>query len=645
MHRTHCLQTQVLFPVCGKALLDYTLDFLVSNGFDHIFIISCDVNHTKRITEHLKKEKWTTRATPHITIYSWAACASDGDVLRELFDKRIIQDDFLLMRGDTISNIKLAPVIEARKKMSNSHSMMTMILARSHPEDVDQKADSFLRCSVAYDPDAMELLEYSTRSLEIRASHLEKYESLEILSNVIDTRMCMCSPGVLEVFKDDFDFQDIQNHFINSVLQVGILDRRIHIHLADRSFVRAGIASGCLERYLQVHREVLQSWSHPFVPSHLHGITNGLVTDLRSSYGATFVGSNVKLGKRCSLLNSVIWDDVKIGDDVQMENCLVCRGCVIADGVVLGSGCIVGTDVVLGPRASLQHGQRVFCPREMKFPHDDDDDDDDENSESEVEEDAAEKRAAAGDNDDNDDRSGLEIEVKGQCREDMDCVVGHGGVGRLFVVTEGEGYRVSSLRWNDSSSELGDEEILEKEEIVEEEMDIEWIERQIVETVKRDLQDGAGAHNTLREVNGLKFANNVPLDDTAWFVFEGMLEYVWERKKGCGLQDMFNFFGKLIEEYEELLSTYLSNDEDMMFLISCIGEAFHEKGGDVVVLFPAVLRALYDEDILTESGLLAWKKRGSEYVESANRFFEWLESEEDEDEEDEDGEDEDEGKD
>jgi len=42
-------------------------------------------------------------------------CLSVGDALRDISAKSLISNDFILVNGDTVANVKLKPIIEEHK--------------------------------------------------------------------------------------------------------------------------------------------------------------------------------------------------------------------------------------------------------------------------------------------------------------------------------------------------------------------------------------------------------------------------------------------------------------------------------------------------------------------------------------------------
>lgn len=130
-------------------MIDYTLEFLGAGGVQEIFVICCA--HAEQVKEYLAKSPWSQKGpeltlrviisdqafsagidTSHVRLNAisgsfWASTCMHphidcihtthptGDALRHLDTLDVIKDDFVLISGDVISNIKLDTVLAAHK--------------------------------------------------------------------------------------------------------------------------------------------------------------------------------------------------------------------------------------------------------------------------------------------------------------------------------------------------------------------------------------------------------------------------------------------------------------------------------------------------------------------------------------------------
>lgn len=56
-------------------------------------------------------------------------CTSAGEALRIIDQRDVIKSDFVLVSGDTVSNVNLAPILEAHRsrRSADKNAIMTMV--------------------------------------------------------------------------------------------------------------------------------------------------------------------------------------------------------------------------------------------------------------------------------------------------------------------------------------------------------------------------------------------------------------------------------------------------------------------------------------------------------------------------------------
>ena len=66
----------------------------------------------------------------------------------------------------------------------------------------------------------------SSRQMKMSMKKLRKYDEVEIFSNLLDSRIDICSPLVISSFKDNFDFEEMRGKFIDDCLHNVISTQR-----------------------------------------------------------------------------------------------------------------------------------------------------------------------------------------------------------------------------------------------------------------------------------------------------------------------------------------------------------------------------------------------------------------------------------
>ncbi len=93
-----------------------------------VFVFCCA--HADQITKYLQQEsKWARSRDMVVTPVVSTSCLSVGEAMRIIDDKDIIHNDFVLVSGDTIANIQLAPILEAHKarRAEDKQAIFTMV--------------------------------------------------------------------------------------------------------------------------------------------------------------------------------------------------------------------------------------------------------------------------------------------------------------------------------------------------------------------------------------------------------------------------------------------------------------------------------------------------------------------------------------
>ncbi|XP_078355755.1 uncharacterized protein LOC144640522, partial [Oculina patagonica] len=102
---------RALLPLVNVPLLDYTIEFLVEAGVQEIFVFCCA--HADQIKKHLSQSKWTSSRSPcDVKTIVIEDCLSLGDALREIDRQSFLKNDFVLVSGDVVSNMKLEQVLQ-----------------------------------------------------------------------------------------------------------------------------------------------------------------------------------------------------------------------------------------------------------------------------------------------------------------------------------------------------------------------------------------------------------------------------------------------------------------------------------------------------------------------------------------------------
>lgn len=340
-----------------------------------------------RFPKHLltcgSASKWKTRSSPfkHLTLLRTSA-TSVGDAMRDLDKRDLITGDFLVISGDVVSNFPLEPALAKHKarRGADKNAIMTMVLREAgvtHRTKAPRSRPVFV-----IDPTKDRCLHYEEMRLgkggyvnldpELLATHQE----IAIREDLIDCYIDICTPDVLGLWSDNFDYQTMRKSFLFGVLKDYELNgKTIHTHILKDHYA-ARVRD--LRSYDAVSKDVVSRWTYPFVPdSNLSkgqtyrfqrgniyqeegiGLARSSVVKRRtvigrdtsigdgSVVGDTVLGRRCQIGRNVTIEGAYIWDDVVVGDGS------VVRKAVIANEAVIGRNCMVE------PGALISFGVRI----------------------------------------------------------------------------------------------------------------------------------------------------------------------------------------------------------------------------------------------------------------------------------------------
>ncbi|KAA6411212.1 MAG: translation initiation factor eif-2b epsilon subunit [Lasallia pustulata] len=372
-----------LLPLANTPLIEYTLEFLANAGVEDIFIY-CGA-HTDQVEEYISASKWKLSSSPFRTLTLLKSTATSvGDAMRDLDNRDLITGDFLLVSGDVISNLPIEPALARHRarRGKDKNAIMTMVLREA---GVEHRTKSRGRRPVfVVDPAKERCLHYEEMSRRQEAGRyvnidpelLSTHEEIEIREDLIDCYIDICTPDVLGLWSDNFDYQSLRKSFLFGVLKDYELNgKTIHTYIVTEHYA-ARVRS--LKAYVAVSKDVINRWTYPLCPdsnlvngqSYRFGrgkiyeeegvvLARSSVVNKRSVLGretsigdGSVVGDSV-LGRRCQIGKHVliegayIWDNAVIGDGATI------RQAIVANEAVVGKNCRVE------PGALISYGVRI----------------------------------------------------------------------------------------------------------------------------------------------------------------------------------------------------------------------------------------------------------------------------------------------
>ncbi|KAL1862981.1 hypothetical protein VTK73DRAFT_6512 [Phialemonium thermophilum] len=374
-----------LLPLANTPLIEYTLEFLAMNGVQEVFLY-CGA-HTDQIETYIHESpRWspTSKVCPFslLEFIRVSDALSIGDFLRDLDKRGLIGGDFVLVHSDLVANVPLDGVLARHRarREANRDAIMTMVL-RSGGEGDHRTKSHGITPVFAIEPSKGRCLHYeelhpfqSDHYLTLDPTILE-HQEVEIRTDLIDCGIDICTPDVLALWSESFDYELPRKNFLHGVLKDWELNGKlIHADIIDEGY--AARASN-LQQYDAISKDILGRWTYPLVPdsnlvsSHSyklskHGVCleDGVTVAPSTKISRSVVGKRTSLGKGSVIKNSVIGRRCKIGDNVRVEDSYIWDDVTIEDGATISRSLLaqavnVGKRCVVPPGSLLSFGVQL----------------------------------------------------------------------------------------------------------------------------------------------------------------------------------------------------------------------------------------------------------------------------------------------
>ncbi|KAK3346269.1 nucleotide-diphospho-sugar transferase [Lasiosphaeria hispida] len=395
-----------LLPLAGVPIIEYTLEFLASNGVQEVFIY-CGA-HSEEIETYIHDSpRWSPNniLTPFTSLdfIRVSDATSVGDFLRDLDKRNLISGDFVLVHGDLVANIPLDAALtkHRERREANRDACMTMVL-REIGEQPHRAAKARVITPIfAVEPSTGRCLQYDEMH-PLQEDHyanldpsLFKHPEFELRSDLVDCGIDICTPDMLALWSESFDYELPRKNFLHGVLKDWELNGKfIYTEIVDKGY--AARASN-LQMYDCISRDILERWTFPYVPdtNMVHGqsfrriregscledsviITRGSkvtksVLGRSTTVGAgctvtkSVIGRRCKIGKNVTIENSYIWDDAVIADGSSVAHSILANSVMVGEGSQIPPGSLLSYNVRIGDRTNLKPKP---TPRISLFDHD-----------------------------------------------------------------------------------------------------------------------------------------------------------------------------------------------------------------------------------------------------------------------------------
>jgi len=390
-----------LLPLANTPLIEYTFEFLANAGVEDVFVY-CGA-HTDQLEEYIQNSKWISSISPFSKVEILRSSShSIGDAMRDLDNRAVMTGDFIVVYGDIISNVPLESALNAHRerRLKDKNSIMTMVLREAGTQH--RTKSHGVSPVFVVDPTQQRCLHYEqirarndNRRINIDADLLEFHDELEIRQDLIDCGIDICTPDVLALWSDNFDYEAPRRGFLHSVLKDYELNgKKLHTHIINHHYA-ARVKN--LRAYDAVSKDIIGRWSYPLCPDsnllkdQTYRLTKGLsyreegvllagscilgsktVVGRATAIGDGSVVTNSVIGRRCIIGRNVkidgayIWDDVSIGDGTIIQEAIVANEASIGKRCRVNAGALISYGVALSDETTIAEKSRVTRMKKIR---------------------------------------------------------------------------------------------------------------------------------------------------------------------------------------------------------------------------------------------------------------------------------------
>jgi translation initiation factor eIF-2B subunit epsilon len=365
-----------LLPLANTPLIEYTFEFLANAGVEEVFVY-CGA-HREQVEEYITQSKWATKSSPFSRLELIQSTShSIGDAMRDLDSRSLLTGDFLLVYGDVVSNLPLESALAAHRarRTKDKNAIMTMVLREAgatHRTKARGTSPIFV-----IDPTKDRCLHFEqmpnrdqTHFLSIDPELLSDHQELDIRQDLIDCGIDICTPDVLALWSDNFDFQAPRKGFLHSVLKDYELNgKTFHTHIVSDHYA-ARVRN--LHAYDSVSKDIVSRWAYPLCPDSnlVQGQSyrlqkgniykeEGVILARDCVIGPrTVIGRGSSIGDKSVITNSIIGRHCQIGRNVRIDGAYLWNYASVGDGSTITKS-VIANEASIGRKCTIEAGALI----------------------------------------------------------------------------------------------------------------------------------------------------------------------------------------------------------------------------------------------------------------------------------------------
>ncbi|PXF49186.1 Translation initiation factor eIF-2B subunit epsilon [Gracilariopsis chorda] len=351
-------------PLLNTPLLTWQLAVLARSGVEEAIVLSSapipDLFHDPLQRLHVR----------NVHSSSWNG---EGDALRDIERRDDLRptDDFVIVSAGSVFNLDVSKLLEQHKKRrkADHNWLITTVLRRGAGSAwkglvvvVESQTGTLIKYTTDYkSPINIDVMEHNTA--------LQNGSQAEIVSNVLDCGLDICSPELLVEFRENFYYDRVRS-YIREKLEGGeaeVFGNRMYAHFVDSRKGQYASSVTSLASLAQTTLDVLNGWMKPYDEDVFNDdAKQGTIHFFQSSYIVenSAVGNNVSIDIGSTVIDSVIGNNVQIGSDVTILRSIIMDHSQVADRSfvvrsILEKECNVLPDSIIPNNCYFKRGLRI----------------------------------------------------------------------------------------------------------------------------------------------------------------------------------------------------------------------------------------------------------------------------------------------
>lgn len=231
----------------------------------------------RSLSKACRSSKWATNSTKNTSPFDelsiiHSTAQTIGAAMRDLDDRAILTNDFIVVYGDVVSNLPLESALAAHKarRAADKSAIMTMVLREA---DMDHRTNTHGYTPVfILDPKKDRCLHYEQMvpgedNKRVTLSYdeiLKTHQEVDIRTDLIDCGIDILTPNALALWKDYFDLESPRRQWLYKILGDFELNAKtVHTHIITDHYA-ARVRN--LHAYDSVCKDIVSRWSYPLCP-------------------------------------------------------------------------------------------------------------------------------------------------------------------------------------------------------------------------------------------------------------------------------------------------------------------------------------------------------------------------------------------